>query len=92
MRLYWSITPEVSEDRAERFTKRTFALVEKGVENLKEIEASSRKKDQTGFNAVLEIGCGTGGFLVAAKEKFKHVIGIDIAFRWLVIAKKGLMN
>ncbi len=90
VRLYWSITPEVSEDRAERFMKRTFALVEKGVENLKEIETLSRRKDQTGFNAVLEIGCGTGGFLVAAKEKFKHVIGIDIAFRWLIIAKKRL--
>ncbi len=90
VRLYWSITPEVSKDRAERFMKRTFALVEKGAENLKEIEALSRKKDQTDFNAVLEIGCGTGGFLVAAKEKFKHAVGIDIAFRWLVIAKKRL--
>ena len=40
--------------------------------------------------AFLEIGSGTGGFLVAASEVFEQVVGLDIALRWLIIAKKRL--
>ena len=92
VKLYYSITPRVSKGRAERFTRRMFALVEKGLENLREIEEVSKKRyrNRTVSNAVLEIGCGTGGFLVAAKDKFKYVVGIDIALRWLVITSKRL--
>ena len=39
---------------------------------------------------VLEIGCGTGGFLIAARQKYEHVVGMGVAFRWLIIAKKRL--
>jgi SAM-dependent methyltransferase len=39
---------------------------------------------------LLDIGCGTGGFLAAAGGDFPQVLGIDIAFRWLVVAKKRL--
>ena len=35
VRLYWKMTPEVSEDRAERFIRRTAALVEKGARGCK---------------------------------------------------------
>jgi len=88
VRLYWKITPEVSEDRAEHFMRHVFTLVEKGAERLKEIERLDRHEGR--FHSILELGCGTGGFLVAAKDRFQDVIGIDIAFRWLVIAKKRL--
>jgi ubiquinone/menaquinone biosynthesis C-methylase UbiE len=91
-KLYYDITPRVSKDRSERFLRRMFTLVEKGAENLKEIKEISEKRyrKRKCSNAVLEIGCGTGGFLVAAKDNFKHVIGIDIALRWLVLARKRL--
>jgi SAM-dependent methyltransferase len=39
---------------------------------------------------VLEIGCGTAPLLVAAAPRFATVVGVDIAFRWLVVAKKRL--
>jgi len=70
IRLYWTITPEVSEVLSKRFIKRIFVLVHKGIDNLKEIEEISRKhyRNRMGLDAVLEIGCGTGGFLAAAKE------------------------
>ena len=92
VRLYYSINPRVSKDRAERFMGRMFALVEKEVESLKEIEEVSKKRyrNRIGSDAVLEIGCGAGEFLIAAKDKFKHVIGIDITLRWLVVARKRL--
>jgi ubiquinone/menaquinone biosynthesis C-methylase UbiE/uncharacterized protein YbaR (Trm112 family) len=92
VRLYWKITPEVSEDRAERFIKRTAALVEKGNECLSLMESVPERNNITAATSVLEIGCGTGGFLVAAKRKCDYVVGADIAFRWLVVARKRLQE
>lgn len=90
VRLYWSVTPEVSEDRAELFSRRMFLLAEKGKQSFEEIEDLSSRYQPIKTDSLLEIGCGTGGFLVAAKSKFKRVVGTDIAFRWLVIARKRL--
>lgn len=90
VRLYWSITPEVSKERAELFTRRMFVLVEKGKQSFGEIENLSSKYKAVKNDSLLEIGCGTGGFLVAAKAKFKNVVGADIAFRWLIVARKRL--
>jgi ubiquinone/menaquinone biosynthesis C-methylase UbiE len=39
---------------------------------------------------LLELGCGTGGLLVEAAKAYPVVVGVDIAFRWLVIARKRL--
>nr|MBA3416105.1 class I SAM-dependent methyltransferase [Chloroflexia bacterium] len=39
---------------------------------------------------LLEVGCGTGGLLVAAAGDFDRVVGVDIAFRWLIVARKRL--
>lgn len=88
VRLYWKITPTVSEDRAERFIRHSFALVDKGIADLKMIEKVSDSR--LGSQSVLEIGCGTGGFLVAASRRFRQVVGYDIAFRWLIVARKRL--
>jgi 2-polyprenyl-3-methyl-5-hydroxy-6-metoxy-1,4-benzoquinol methylase len=90
VRFYWSVTPEVSPERAGQFMKHTFGLVEVGAEHLREIDRLSARRRRIGNGALLEIGCGTGGFLIAAKERFASVVGIDIAFRWLVIARKRI--
>jgi ubiquinone/menaquinone biosynthesis C-methylase UbiE len=39
---------------------------------------------------VLDLGSRTGGLLLAAAERTDQVVGIDIAFRWLIIARKRL--
>ena len=39
---------------------------------------------------MLDLGCGTGPLLVAAREQFRRRIGVDIAFRWLVVGKKRI--
>ena len=91
VRFYWDITPIVEKNRAERFMRHVFALVERGKNYLREIERFHLNHSQgSSSQAVLEIGCGTGGFLVAARQKYEHVVGMDIAFRWLIIAKKRL--
>lgn len=38
----------------------------------------------------LEIGCGTGGFLVATADVFRTVVGLDVSLPRLVLAKKQL--
>ena len=38
----------------------------------------------------LEIGCGTGGFLVAAAQVFRSVVGLDISMPRSILAKKQL--
>ena len=92
VRLYWSITPEVSKDRSDRFIRRVFSQVDKGINNLKEIDEITSSHWPLNSHSVLEIGCGTGGFLVAAQRKFEKVVGMDIAFRWLVIARKKVFR
>jgi SAM-dependent methyltransferase len=40
--------------------------------------------------ATLEVGCGTGGFLAASARAGLRPVGVDIAFRWLVVARRRL--
>jgi ubiquinone/menaquinone biosynthesis C-methylase UbiE/uncharacterized protein YbaR (Trm112 family) len=39
---------------------------------------------------LLDVGCGSGGLLQAASGIYGTTVGVDIALRWLVIAKKRL--
>jgi SAM-dependent methyltransferase len=39
---------------------------------------------------VVEIGCGSGGLLVAAARRGIAIQGVDIALRWLVLAQRRL--
>jgi SAM-dependent methyltransferase len=40
--------------------------------------------------SLLDLGCGTGPLLVAAASRYPRLVGVDIAFRWLVIARHRL--
>jgi SAM-dependent methyltransferase len=52
--------------------------------------ASIKESDGIRGSCLLEIGCGTAPLLVAAAKNVKNMVGIDIAFRWLVVGKKRL--
>lgn len=41
-------------------------------------------------NTCLDVGCGAGSLIGTARRSFEVVIGCDIAFRWLVLARKRL--
>lgn len=43
-----------------------------------------------GGGQLLDLGCGSGGALAAARTDFAQLTGLDIALRWLVIADKRL--
>lgn len=89
LRYYWSITPEEPEDLVRRYVRYDLAGVARGSHALAVVDAElPRSGDEP--RRVLELGSRTGGFLVAAAQRGLPVAGIDIAFRWLVVARKRL--
>ena len=42
--------------------------------------------------SLLDVGCGTGALLVATRARYSMVVGCDVAFRWLVVARKRLQE
>ena len=86
---YWSLTPDEPTEMARRFTVHALAAVERGC-YLLDSHSVVKTKLQGSDARVLDLGTRTGGLLTAAAERVDQVIGIDIAFRWLIIARKRL--
>ena len=91
VRLYWEMTPGTPAAAASRFT--TFVLT---------AEQRSREwldlyRDEDGTDGRrqgpwLELGCGTGDMLVAARRAGHTIAGVDVALRWLVVARRRLAD
>jgi len=86
---YWSITPDTPPEMARRFTAQAVGAVERG-RHLLDAHSVVKTKLQEPDACVLDLGTRTGGLLMAAAERGQMSIGIDIAFRWLIIARKRL--
>ncbi|MEP6573673.1 MAG: methyltransferase domain-containing protein [Gemmatimonadota bacterium] len=87
---YYSITPEVPVADRDRFKAALMAGMARGDEALAAWERQAGDTGSAGTSDLLELGCGTGGLLVAAAPRYRRVAGIDLAFRWLVIGRKRL--
>lgn len=87
VRYYYSITPEVPPDLAERWIARAVAQPKIAEYTLR---TSGLLDPATCSGPLLDIGCSTGGMLVAAAGRFPAVVGVDVAFRWLVVAQSRL--
>jgi SAM-dependent methyltransferase len=87
--LYYQITPEVPPDLAARYLAHHLAGERRG-------EAILQRMERYGINgqgALLDAGCGSAGFLAVARRRgFGPIFGIDIALRWLVIARRRLAD
>ena len=79
---YYAIT-EDADDRRARFLAHIADAEARG-------EALSGRMPRPG--RVLEVGCGTGGLLVALARDGVDVVGVDIAARWLVVARRRLAD
>ncbi|HLF23866.1 MAG TPA: methyltransferase domain-containing protein, partial [Burkholderiales bacterium] len=88
---YYSITPEVPPDLAQRYTAHHVAGVTRGAAILERMRAYGLRQPDAD-QRVLDVGCGTGGFVTAAAETGAMVIGIDIAFRWLIVGRRRLQD
>lgn len=80
---YYSITDDVSENNSIAFTEYVFNATERA-------EAQLQWLAPNGGETLLDVGCGSGGALIASKPIFASRVGVDIALRWLVIAQKRL--
>lgn len=83
VRAYWAMTPGTPATQANRFVEHVMQAGERSREWL----ASLRMPIDT-TAPWLDIGTGTGDLSVAAAERGTPVVGIDIAMRWLVVARR----
>ncbi len=79
---YYRITDDVPPDMARRFAAYVHAGEARGWLVLDQLAPKTGN--------LLDIGCGAGGLLMAAARTGVEVMGVDIALRWLVIARKRL--
>src|SRR5258706_1800571 len=85
---YYSITPEVPPDRARHYQAHHLNGVARGKGMLERLRFYQLMPNVTSETSLLDLGCGTGGFIAATS--FQHSVGVDIAFRWLIICRKRL--
>jgi ubiquinone/menaquinone biosynthesis C-methylase UbiE len=79
---YYTLT-EDPDDRRLRFLAHIAAAHERGAALAARLPRGGR---------VLEVGCGTGGLLAAAARGGWSITGVDIAARWLVVARRRLAD
>jgi len=87
---YYSITSVVPPRHARQYKRGLMAGIARAEAALTSWESAVTGNGNVHADSVLDVGCGTAPFLVATASRFKKVVGVDIAFRWLVVAKKRL--
>src|SRR5215469_5090603 len=83
VRYYWSLPthPPTPPDLSERFIRHV----------LSDEQRIEGYKDKIGHGQrFLEVGCGTAALVKSAQQSFSFAVGCDVAFRWLLIARKRL--
>jgi len=78
---YYSITGDVPTHLEAAFKNYVLVAPERAVPALGALAPA-------GGRSLLDLGCGSGGALVPAARMFEQCTGVDIALRWLVIARK----
>lgn len=87
VRRYWEMTPGVPEGLVRKFTNAVVHKKEHAAHDWSKANAGAEANE---FGGLLEVGCGAAGFLAAVAPSFARAVGVDIAFRWLIVAKKHL--
>jgi SAM-dependent methyltransferase len=84
---YYSQTTVVPPQHARLYTRGLLAAATRAGDWLQSWESASGTGGATGV--LLDVGCGTAPILVAA-QGYSPRVGVDIAFRWLIVGKKRL--
>lgn len=88
---YYGMTSVVPPQHAKQYTRGILAGPVRAEATLESWETMmGMGKGNNAVGPVLEVGCGTGPLVLAAHRRGSKVVGVDIAFRWLVVAKKRL--
>jgi SAM-dependent methyltransferase len=83
---YWQMTPGTSAPRARRFIDHVLNAERRSREWL-----AVQRPDAVGSLPWLDLGCGTADLSVELGGS-RPVLAIDIAFRWLVVARRRLQE
>ena len=89
---YYRTTSVVPAHHAKQYTRGLMGAVERAETGLQIWEKCTDAEKEQLSCCMLEIGCGTAPLLAAAAPKYQKVVGVDIAFRWLIVGKKRLME
>ncbi|MEO6529188.1 MAG: methyltransferase domain-containing protein [Gemmatimonadaceae bacterium] len=85
VRAYWAMTPDTPRALAERFTQFVVTAEPRATEWLDQSAIPDLPRGPW-----LDVGCGTADLVLAALRRHRPTVGIDIAFRWLVVARRRL--
>lgn len=85
---YYRISGRVPPFQARRFARSLMAATARAAAQIDLWE--SLAADSSERTAVLEIGCGTAALLQIASTRYPRTVGLDVAFRWLVLARNRL--
>jgi ubiquinone/menaquinone biosynthesis C-methylase UbiE len=84
VRTYWAMTPGTPAAQADRFVEHVLHADARSREWVDRMPPASAAP----ASAWLDIGTGTGDLAVVAAERGASVVGIDIAMRWMVVARR----
>jgi SAM-dependent methyltransferase/uncharacterized protein YbaR (Trm112 family) len=90
VRFYYNVTEKVPRFQAQRFLRGLLAATPRARHSLDCWERKTGGQPESLM--LLEIGCGTAPLLETAAPRYAHVVGVDIAFRWLVLARRRLAD
>ncbi|NOY15432.1 MAG: methyltransferase domain-containing protein [Gammaproteobacteria bacterium] len=89
LEFYWSLSDVTPKSLRSKFI-RSVMLGEYRAQNI--LETIGCPSDDTGGDTLIEIGSGTGNFLAVAVSRYRQVIGVDIAMRWLHLSRRRFMD
>ncbi|CAN5155378.1 hypothetical protein BH09GEM1_BH09GEM1_41270 [soil metagenome] len=83
VRAYWDMTPGTPTEYARRFTEYVLGGEQRSAEWLDAIGPAPE-----GDAPWLEIGCASGDLIATLAGRGIRAVGVDVAMRWLVLARK----
>jgi SAM-dependent methyltransferase len=82
VRRYWDMTPDTPRERVRHFVQHAERSLERSREWIGRIAIPAES------GTWIDLGAGTGDLAAAAGRRGLRVVAIDIALRWLVIARR----
>jgi 2-polyprenyl-3-methyl-5-hydroxy-6-metoxy-1,4-benzoquinol methylase/uncharacterized protein YbaR (Trm112 family) len=82
---YWERTPEVPMQFAQRYSANMLIDEQRLSPHLDRLAALGMTA-----GVLVDMGCGTGGIVSEAARRGFTAVGVDLALRWLVVARKRM--
>lgn len=90
LRRHWRMSGK-NPELADRFVAGDVATVERSEEYVAAVERERGRPLGEG-DAFLELGCGTAGLAAVAGRRAGDVVATDVSMRWLVLARRRLLD